>query len=495
MIPSSRVVYRPHPFAPLTVAEFRARLLGTERASVMDLFSGLGGFSIGAVLAGAVLKLAGNHWIRSYETHSLNFGDAEHLLGDLSVENPKRFKRGLANVLICSPECRLHSVARNHREAVAELSHYDPNREAERSRCTMWCPQRFAEWMKFDYVICENVVEVRRWNRFPDWLREWDKLGYNVQVVCANSAFFGNEQSRDRAFFVISRKGLPLPNLDFRPPGWCWTCERDTFGVQTWRPAALRNATPIGPMGKFGPRNQYEYRCETCGDVCAPYVEPACQAIDWSIEAPAIGDRARLGLRPLVENTMKRLERGKRRMGYVEQLVVNGEARPVWLPAMGQRASGLVAPERAHSLVYMRNNVMPTAVDAGPALAVCASGNHHGLLGAPHGHPRAYLAAYNGSGDNMRSIDDPAGALVTTDRHALLVPSVGEAPGNDFDLEEATYRMLCGPEAVRLMGAHERPDGSEYVVSGNGTETVRQAGNAIVPIVGANVLDRCLSAA
>ncbi|HEX6359514.1 DNA cytosine methyltransferase [Actinophytocola sp.] len=518
------------PLAPRTVDWFRANTLGRRRGAGIDFFAGGGGFSIGAVLAGLGLELAGNHWVRSYETHSLNFPGTEHVIGDLSVVNPKRYRRGMANILICSPECRLHSNARNHVEAVAELSVFNPNRESERSRCTMWCPQRFAAWMKFDYVICENVVEVGRWNRIDDWAREWDLLGYHVDVLCANSAFFGNEQSRDRAFFVMTRKGLQRPNLDFRPPTYCWSCEKVTPGVQTWKRAARERAKPWGPMGKWGPRNQWQYTCETCHDVVSPYILPACRAIDWSIEAPAIGDRQRLGLDPLVPKTMRRLELAMTRVGHVEQLaVISGRdpetqrSRPVWLPAMtqtGRQELGLFGPPREHSLVYLRNNVRPTSVSGDPALSLTASGNHHGLFGTPHGHPvDALIAAYNGSGHNARSVEAPAATLVGTDRLSLLVPvggtrqttpvSISENPAptrmtrdthavveprKGFDIRDATFRMISPREAVRLMGIHERPDGTPYVVVGNGRDTVRQAGNAVVAILGANVIDRCLTA-
>jgi DNA (cytosine-5)-methyltransferase 1 len=524
-----------HPLAPLSVAELRRRYLGRERGRAIDFFAGGGGFTNGALLAGLPVVLAANHWTKSYDTHSANFPQAEHLLGDLSVMDPKRFSRSMANILVCSPECRTHSNARNHREAINELSPFDPSRESERSRCTMWCPQRFAEWMHFDYVICENVIEVTRWNRFTDWVKEWEKVGpgYHVDMVSANSAFFGNPQSRDRAFFVMTRKGLPRPNLDFRPPAWCWTCERDTNGVQVFKSAAQRRGGIVGPYGKFN--QQWHYLCEMCASVCSPYIVPARSAIDWTIEAPRIGDRARLGLRELAEKTLARIEWGLELVGAVPQLArIDGRdpksqrSRPIWLPAMtqtGRQELGLFGPADEHALVYMRSNVQPTVLND-PALTLCASGNHHALIGGDGaslpGPDEAYLAAYNGSGHNMRRVDDPAGTLVTSDRHGLLVPaggtrqntpvSVAENPSptrmtrdthgivepgsrrGRIKVHEATFRMLAPHETAQLMSLHERPDGSPYTFAGSGRDIVRQTGNAVVPPVPANLIDRCLVA-
>jgi hypothetical protein len=63
----------------------------------------------------------------------------------------------------------------------------------ERSRCTMWDPLKWARIHKYNYVILENVVDVRGWTYYQMWLDAWrtlDDVGYDVQVVYWNSQFF-----------------------------------------------------------------------------------------------------------------------------------------------------------------------------------------------------------------------------------------------------------------------------------------------------------------
>ena len=239
--------------SPLSMAEMRASLYGMCRATGLDFFAGLGGLTSAFFLAGGRILHACNHWSKSWLAHGCNFPQVEHELGDLSVLDPKRLPRGFANILVAAPECRRHSRAHNWRQAVMELSPYDPNRgESERSRATMWCPQRWAAYHRFEHVVIENVVEVTEWNQFGNWVMEWQKLGYNVQAVCLNSAFFFAPQGRDRIAIVATLDGLPLPNLEFRPLSWCWMCEQHVYGIQRYKDAAIRRAGPLGPVGKWG---------------------------------------------------------------------------------------------------------------------------------------------------------------------------------------------------------------------------------------------------
>jgi DNA (cytosine-5)-methyltransferase 1 len=524
--PSGLVVPAPaaltHPNAPLTLDDFRAYWSMRSRASVMDFFAGGGGFSLAAAFAGAQVKLSANHNTTAVQTHGLNFPDADHVLGDLSVADPKRYPKGFADILVCSPECRKHSRASNHREAVAELSPWNPDVEAERSRCTMWCPQRWAEYHRFKFVICENVTEVTEWNQFSNWVREWDELGYHVDAVFGNSAFFGVEQSRDRVFFVMTLKGEPRPNLDFSARAWCWTCERETFGVQRWKKDAARRAGIVGPVGKWGPYGQWQHVCETCQSVVSPYVVPAERAIDLHVKGPRICDRPSLGLPPIVPNTIARLTRGVQMAFRIGRMARSGRASelPMWLPAT------TTAPASAglDLLGAARGESIARAVGGGPAPTVTASAAGGGLYRV--GLERAFLAAYNGSGHNVRLIGEPAGTQPASDRHALLVPSggsrqdtavwLGENPASTrltrdthavvelaehearFAVEHikrATYRMLAPHETVRLMALEWRVDGTRYAFAGSGSDITRQAGNAVTPPLPANILHRVLLAA
>jgi site-specific DNA-cytosine methylase len=280
--------------------------------------------------------------------------------------------------------CRRHSPASNWSQAVMELAPYDPKRETERSRSTMWCPQRWSSVHRFESVICENVVEVcTKWNQFGAWVREWDKLGYNLQVVSLNSAFFFAPQSRDRVALVATLKGLPIPNLDFRPSCWCWECEENVYGIQTWKKAALRNAGPLGPVGKYGWKNgQYLYACPACKQWASPHIVPAITALDPTIEAPMLCDREK----PLKPKTLDRMIGGMMRLGQASQLLVTDgregkKTRPAWLPAMVQTGRQEIAVCNPPTIVALRRHTNATDSSRGPAPGLCAGGQHHAVVG------------------------------------------------------------------------------------------------------------------
>ena len=369
-------------FSPLSMQEMRTWLYGKNRATGIDFFAGLGGMTSAFMLAGGWLRHACNHWNKSWLAHGSNFPQVEHELGDLSVLDPKRLPRGFANVLVAAPECRKHSRAGNWRQAVMELAPYDPARESERSRATMWCPQRWAAYHRFEHVVIENVVEVTDWNQFPAWVMEWQKLGYNVQAVCLNSAFFFAPQSRDRIAIVATLKGLALPNLDFRPLAWCWRCEGLVYGIQGYKPAAIRRAGPLGPVGKWGPRNQYLYHCPECKRVVSPFARAALNALDLTIPARRICDRDK----PLKPKTMSRVTRAWEARGQCTQLVVvdgrdGKRARPAWLPAMTQTSRQEIAVFGQDQLVVALRRHTRSRQASEPAFAVCAAGQHHAVVG------------------------------------------------------------------------------------------------------------------
>jgi DNA (cytosine-5)-methyltransferase 1 len=70
--------------------------------------------------------------------------------------------------------------------------------------------------------------------------------------------------------------------------------------VQSWK-------NPRRPWGRYA--QQYWYRCPACTEITWPLVYPAASAIDWTLDAPRIGDRAR----PLAANTRARIQAGLRR--------------------------------------------------------------------------------------------------------------------------------------------------------------------------------------
>lgn len=269
--------------------------------TVTDQFCGAGGSSQGirnhsnAIGGGIEVKLALNHWKLAIETHNTNFPDTLHDCTDISACDPRRYPK--TNILITSPECTNHSLAkgkkRTHKTDL--FTSLDP--EEERSRATMWDVPRFAEYHDYEIIIVENVVDARYWVMWDAWLLAMHRLGYAHKCVYLNSMFcHPTPQSRDRMYIVFWKKGNKAPNLEYNPLAWCHKCEKDVESIQVWRNSAKQ-------WGKY--RQQYDYRC-TCGEIVEPYYYAAFNCIDWSIPGTRIGDRKK----PLSDNTIKRIQYG-----------------------------------------------------------------------------------------------------------------------------------------------------------------------------------------
>jgi DNA (cytosine-5)-methyltransferase 1 len=118
-----------------------------------DLFCGAGGTSTGLRQAcerhGIDLKLiAVNHWEIAISTHSANHPGAEHLCANLDSVDPRKLvPNGKLDLLVASPECCHHSIARGGKPI------------NDQSRASAW---RIVEWcsqITVDRVLIENVKE------------------------------------------------------------------------------------------------------------------------------------------------------------------------------------------------------------------------------------------------------------------------------------------------------------------------------------------------
>jgi DNA (cytosine-5)-methyltransferase 1 len=385
----------------------------TSYVSVTDQFCGAGGSSIGATAAGAELRLALNHWKLAIETHNSNFPDADHDCTDISACDPRRYPS--TDILITSPECTNHSLAKGKvRKMQAQVDMFGPLKldpAEERSRATMWDVVRFAEHHRYRIVIVENVVEARWWAPFDAWLHAMQLLGYNHKLVYLNSMFaHPTPQSRDRMYVVFWQKSLRAPNLDFRPRAHCPQCGKDVPSVQSWK-------NPKKPWGKYG--QQYLYRCPECAAEVTPYYFAAFNAIDWSLPAPRIGDRAR----PLKEKTLKRIEIGLKKFARPIQLDLTqdeGRARPLTDPAFTQVGSekfGMAVPPFLMDYVH-------TSRGEGGEMVWTTDKPHRTMLGIhTHALITPPLVVPLEHGDNQaRPVTEPYPTQTTAQGSGVLVP-------------------------------------------------------------------------
>lgn len=278
--------------------------------TLTDQFCGAGGSSQGArqlaeqLGGGLEVKLALNHWKLAIETHQHNFPDTMHDCTDISACDPRRYPS--TDILLTSPECTNHSLAKGKKIVRAQMELYDTGAldpAAERSRATMWDVPRFAEYHNYNMIIVENVVDARKWVMFDAWLMAMHSLGYKHKCVYLNSMHcHPTPQSRDRMYVVFWKKGNKAPDLDIKPLAHCTKCDKDVHSVQTWKKSHIQ-------FGKY--KQQYIYCCPGCAKQVEPYYYAAFNCIDWSNIGTRIGDRKKA----LSENTIRRIEYGLKKYG------------------------------------------------------------------------------------------------------------------------------------------------------------------------------------
>lgn len=495
--------------------------------TVTDLFCGAGGSSLGAESAGLTLRMAANHWQTAIDVHQAHFPDAGHDCADISQADPRRYPR--TDILLASPECTNHSQARGVSRKRQNPELWDASDPAaERSRATMWDVPRFAEQMNYSAIVVENVVEATKWVGWRGWCVAMNDLGYTAVVLSHNSQDHGVAQSRDRIYVVWTRDGLSV-DLEMERTAWCARCDAITVVRQAWK-----NGRTVGRY-----RQQWEWRCITCGTACEVDRVPAAEIIDWSLDCPRIGDRSR----PLADKTRARITAGLDRYGWLEPVVTVGagngyettpgnRARSTSEPlatqtttlqhalaeppgflmntAHGGRVADIRAPhptvcasdDRQSLIVPLRNNgnAYPTTEPLG---TVAANGNHHGLLMRNN-------TARGDQGQMVTPTSEPARTMTTAGHQSLLMPYYGQSIPHPTDrpvgtvttrdrhalidtqraVDDCGFRMLEPHEVAAAMAF---PDG---YIPGDLTkrDRVRLAGNAVTPPVMQWICGRILQA-
>lgn len=492
--------------------------LGTSDITLKDMFCGCGGSSTGAAnVDGVRVKYAMNHWKLAIESHNTNHPDTHHDCADISETHPARYDRTTG--LIASPECTNHSLAKGQKRKNLQQGDLFTSKaidhSAIRSRATMWDVVRFAEIHKYEFVVTENVVDVRHWTLFEPWLKAMHALGYKHKCVYLNAMFaHGNgitgfaPQSRDRIYIVFWKKGNKAPNLDIRPHAPCPKCGVGE-SYQSWKNGNI--------AGKY--KQQYVYRCWSCNEVVTPFYYAALNCIDTTIPLIRIGDREKHGLRPLSEKTVQRIEFGLNKFGLrptiIDQCNQHGaitnrirtaddapintqttrissylfssfvfnmshtsskgtffsiENETVFTQTT-QESGGIVAPTAILTMRGDRNfsgltDALPTQVAAG--IQNYLVGNQP-FITTYHEKPQAAL------------LTDALYTVVTKDSHSFI-----ETHGQP-KVEDCYFRMLQPKETAAAQGFP-----SDYVILGSKENQQKQIGNANPPPTMELLVRRCV---
>lgn len=440
--------------------------------TAVDLFCGAGGTSTGlreaCKVLGFDLKLvAVNHWQIAIATHSSNHPESEHFCTDLAITDPRKLiTGGKLDLLIASPECTHHSIARGGKPV------------NDQSRASAW---RIVEWcsqISIKSLLIENVKEFQSWGpigangqplkrrrgeTYQAFLSALRSLDYTVEARVLNAANHGDPTSRER-LFVIAHKGRKV--INWPAP----THTRDGRETLFHKPQKWRSAREI---------------------------------VDWELPGESIFTRKR----PLSPNTMARIfaglrkycglpfivpkESGERRVRSIDQplQIITTESRgiglcePFIIPNFGERpgqqprthsidqplpavtshgAGALIQPY----LVKFYGGYDAASVDE-PLPTVCANYEHYGLA-------QPFIVELRNNQD-ARSIEDPLSTIMTSGAHhalcQLYIVPVNHGRGDlrSHSVEKPMPALttvdawgLIEPFLTRFQGSHDgRNDGQQ----------------------------------
>ena len=160
----------------------------------IDLFCGIGGNSCGARAAGVEIVAGFDMWELAGQVYVDNFSPAtfyHNRLQDINIGKIKN-QLGKVDLILASPECTSHSVARGNKEKSIE------------SLNLAYQVLRFAMELNPRWVVIENVTAMQSWNGYQEFLKKL-RQHFHVSVQKLNSHDFGVPQKRRRLFLICDR--------------------------------------------------------------------------------------------------------------------------------------------------------------------------------------------------------------------------------------------------------------------------------------------------
>ena len=175
------------------------------KMTVLDLFCGCGGLSLGFEMAGFQVKLAIDNWEDALVTFRYNHQKSQTFNGDLLNLSPadmkKRFNLSHIDVIIGGPPCQGFSVAGKR------IIDGDRNKLYKSF-------VRFVEYFHPKAFVMENVPNILSIGGGAvkeAILNDFENLGYTVSYKVLIASDYGVPQNRRRAIFV----GLKDKTFDF----------------------------------------------------------------------------------------------------------------------------------------------------------------------------------------------------------------------------------------------------------------------------------------
>jgi len=462
-----------------------------------DLFCGAGGTSAGLIRAAAergipLDLLAINHWPVAVETHQRNHPWARHMCADLSSVDPsKAIPGGRLDLLVASPECTHHSIARGGKPC------------SDQSRASAWHVVHWAERLEPRDILIENVREFESWGpltrkgrpnkrlkgrTFQAFVAALHSLGYTVDWRVLNAADFGDATSRRRLFVRASRTGKirwPEPThagrwrgareiIDWRLRGASIfgrkkplrhnTLRRIEAGLKKFggeKFVVLLRGTRADQEGSWSRSVDAPLTVISAGGVhagiCEPFVMQVahagadasrCKSTDHPLPAIPAGHRGELAIcQPFIVQTSHTKTTGRSK--YIRSVnqpltTITGRCEHALLQPFLVEYHGSKRDQDEH----IKSIDQP--------LPVQTAENRFGLC-------QPFLTKYYSAGAGAKSVDEPLDTVTAHDRFALVEPG----------RMDICFRMLQPHELAAAMGF------DDYQFCGSKTDQVRQIGNAV----------------
>lgn len=174
---------------------------------IIDLFSGVGGLSLGFELAGFESVAAIDFWDDAIKTYNHNRVNKVGTTIDIKKFNdellPTIIKKNKIDGIIGGPPCQGFSTARlsNATNKIHEI-----NKERNHLYLEFY---RSVEIVKPSFFVIENVrglVSANQGAFVKDIIERFGNIGYNVEYKILNASDYGVPQNRQRVFFVGLKK-------------------------------------------------------------------------------------------------------------------------------------------------------------------------------------------------------------------------------------------------------------------------------------------------
>jgi len=215
--------------------------------SVIDLFAGAGGFSLGFKLSGFRIVSAIESFRPKAETYSINFPEAKVVVRDIKAVNPREIAEKV-DVIIGGPPCEpFTAINSRRREHPRDRLYKDPI-----GRLVLEFI-RFVRELKPKVFVMENVPQIMEVERYIR--REFERAGYDVYFNVFNALDYGVPQVRRRVFI----SNIELKPRKIRSRKRVWDALRDippgAPNNEIWNPPSrIARKIPYLRWGEAGQR-------------------------------------------------------------------------------------------------------------------------------------------------------------------------------------------------------------------------------------------------